>query len=40
MSDLIAVLLLLAVFLGGVAMGHLYWIRSNRLCDTIEAAAV
>jgi len=40
MSDLTAVLLLLAVFLGGAATGHLYWTRLNRLCDTIEAAAV
>ena len=35
MSDLNAVLSILAVFLGGAATSHLWWNRINRLCDTI-----
>ncbi len=40
MSDLSAVLLILAVFLGGGATSHLWWQRVNRLCDTIGSGAV
>jgi hypothetical protein len=40
MSDLSAVLLMLAVFLGGAVCSHLFFKRIHQLCDCIETGVV